>query len=175
MAVPTRSARAPMYRFPGWLRGRMRYVALASGTIAVGLAVHLRGSALPPDLRDILGDALWAAMVVWGIAAVWPAIRLLWRAGVAFVVCSVVEFSQLLHSPALDALRGTAGGYLVLGSGFDRRDFAAYAAGVFAAVLLERVAERQRSDRPSATVPVPGGDSGCRLPSGVKTNQGEPK
>ncbi len=139
-----------MHRFPGCLRVRVRYFALAAGTIALGLTVHLRGGALPPDVRDILGDFLWAAMVVWGIAAVSPAIRLPWRAAVAFAVCSAVECSQLLHLPALDTLRRTTAGHLVLGSGFDPRDFAAYAAGVFAAVLLERVAERQR----------PGGDSG---------------
>jgi hypothetical protein len=40
--------------------------------------------------------------------------------------------------PVLDALRRTTAGHLALGSGFDRRDFAAYAGGVLAAVLLER-------------------------------------
>jgi len=33
-------------------------------------------------------------------------------------------------------------GHLALGSGFDRRDFAAYAVGVLVAVLLERAIER---------------------------------
>jgi hypothetical protein len=146
MAVPARSARAAMHWFPGWLSSRMPYFALASGTIALGLAVHLRGGALLPDVRDILGDALWAAMVVWGIAVFSPAIRLPWRAAVAFAVCSAVEISQLLHFPALDTLRRTTAGHLVLGSGFDPRDFVAYAAGVFAAVLLERAAERRHAD-----------------------------
>lgn len=107
------------------------------------LAVHLRGGALSPMVRDVLGDALSAAMVVWGIAAAWPAIRLPWRAAMALAICLVVEFSQLVHFPALDALRRTTAGHLALGSGFDPRDFAAYAAGVLAAVLLERGTERR--------------------------------
>jgi hypothetical protein len=127
---------------PRWLHARTRYVALAVGTIVLGLAVHGRGGALPPVVRDVLGDALWAAMVAWWIAAVAPAMRLAWRAAVALAFCFAVEFSQLVHSPALDALRRTTAGHLVLGSGFDRRDFAAYAAGVLVAVLLERVLRR---------------------------------
>jgi hypothetical protein len=56
--------------------------------------------------------------------------------------------SQLYHAPALDALRATRAGHLVLGSGFDARDLAAYTAGVAAAVLLERAVRRR--GRPAA-------------------------
>ncbi len=139
---------ARAHRMPDWLRARTRNLALAVGTIVLGLAVHLRGDALSPGVRDVLGDALWAAMVVWGIAAVAPALARSWRAVGALAICVVIEFSQLVHSPALDALRRTTAGHLVLGSGFDPRDLAAYAAGVLAAVLLERAAERHRSDAP---------------------------
>ena len=117
----------------------MRYAALALCAVIVGLTVHRSGGALPPDVRDVLGDALWAAMVAWGIAAVSPAIRLPRRAVGALALCFADEISQLVHFPALDALRRTTAGHLVLGSGFDPRDFAAYAAGVLAAVILERV------------------------------------
>ena len=127
---------------PHWFLVRMRYVALAVGTIALGLAVHLRGGALSPVVRDVLGDALWAVMVVWCMAAVAPAIRLRWRAAGALGFCFAVEFSQLFHLPALDALRRTTVGGLALGSGFDPRDFAAYAGGVLTAVLLERASGR---------------------------------
>jgi hypothetical protein len=125
----------------------MRYVALAVGTMALGLAVHRGGGALPPALRDVLGDALWAAMVSWWIAAAAPALRVSRRASAAIAFCFAVEFSQLYHAPALDAIRRTTAGHLVLGSGFDPRDFAAYAAGVLATVLLERSTGRHRSDK----------------------------
>ena len=133
---------------PRWLRARTRYVALAVGTIVLGLAVHSGGGALSPMVRDVLGDALWAAMATWWISAVAPAVRLAWRAALALALSFAVEFSQLLHVPVLDALRRTTVGSLALGSGFDPRDFAAYAGGVLAAVLLERAIARRRSDEP---------------------------
>jgi hypothetical protein len=130
---------------PRWLHARVWYVALAVGTMALGLAVHWFGAALSPAVRDVLGDALWAAMVTWWIGAAAPAIGLPRRGAVALAFCFAVEFSQLFHAPALDAIRRTTAGHLVLGSGFDPRDFVAYAAGVLAAVLLERPIERRRS------------------------------
>jgi len=133
---------------PRWLLPRTRYVALAVGTIALGLAVHWRGDALSPVVRDVLGDALWAAMVVWWISAIAPASRLPWRAAVALALCFAVEFGQLWRFPALDALRRTTAGHLVLGSGFDPRDFGAYAAGVLTAVLLERTPQAVRGLSP---------------------------
>jgi hypothetical protein len=137
---------------PDWLRCRTRYFALAVATMAIGLVVHSRGGALSAGVRDVLGDALWAAMVAWWIAAVAPATELLRRAALALAFCFAVEFSQLYHTPALDALRRTTAGRLALGSGFDPRDFAAYAAGVLAAVLLERLTGRRRSDKPVGAV-----------------------
>lgn len=54
-----------------------------------------------------------------------------------------METRQLYHAPALDALRRTTAGHLVLGSGFDPRDLLAYTLGVVAAVLLERALHRR--------------------------------
>jgi len=129
------------------LRTRAAYVALGLATIAVGLLVHLRGSVLDPVTRDVLGDTLWAAMIAWGMGALAPAAQLAVRSGAAYAVCVAVEVSQLYHTPALDAIRATRAGHLVLGSGFDPRDLAAYALGVASAALLEAVvvARRKRS------------------------------
>ena len=129
----------------GAVRARAPYVALAVGTIAVGLLVHRRGGALPPAVRDVAGDALWAAMIAWWMGVVAPGARPWARGAAALGVCAAVELSQRLHAPGLDALRRTAVGHLVLGSDFDARDLAAYAAGVLAAVLLERAVVRRRA------------------------------
>ena len=108
----------------------------------VGLAVHLRGGALAPAARDVLGDALWAAMVVWWAGALAPGLRPPARAALALGFCYAVEAGQLYHAPWLDAVRSTRPGHLVLGSGFDPRDLAAYALGVLAAALLDRALAR---------------------------------
>jgi hypothetical protein len=121
------------------VRRRVRYLALAIGTIAVGLTVHLGGSFLPPVFRDVLGDALWAMMIVWWMGVAAPQLPLRTRGLAALVVCVAVELSQRYHTPFLDALRRTLPGHLVLGSGYDPRDFLAYAAGVVVAVVLAHV------------------------------------
>jgi len=121
---------------------RVRYLSAALGTIAVGLWVHRGAAALSIDARDILGDALWAMMMTWFVGAAVPTTRLLARDLAAYGICAAVEFSQLIHTPAVDAVRETTLGGLVLGSGFDPRDLASYAMGVLAAALLEWTAVR---------------------------------
>jgi hypothetical protein len=115
---------------------RARFVALALSTLAIGLLLHGR-AALGPVARDVVGDALWAAMIAWWVGAVAPGARLLVRTAAAYIVCAAVELSQLYHAPAFDAARATPLGHLVLGSGFDERDLGAYALGVLGAALLE--------------------------------------
>ena len=128
-------------------RLRLTYAAAAGATIALGLVLR---AILPPAsvARDVAGNALWAAMMLWWVSALAPDARLLVRGAVALGISFAVELSQLYHTPALDALRSTTGGHLVLGSGFDPRDFVAYGLGVVVAALLER-SVRGRVPRPS--------------------------
>jgi hypothetical protein len=138
-------------------RRRAAYALLALGTIAVGLGVHFGGSALAPVARDVLGDALWAAMIAWWVGAIAPEGRIGARSAVALVACLAVEASQLIHSPGLDAVRGTRLGHLVLGSDFDPRDLLAYAGGVVAAAALEASWSRMRTasrTRPNPEAPT---------------------
>lgn len=125
----------------GRIHPRIVYLGLACLTIVLGLLLHRGVIPFGANAKDVLGDALWAAMMVWWISAVVPEARLVARGSVAFGLCVAVELSQLLHTPALDAVRQTTFGRLVLGSGFDARDLLAYAIGVVVAVLLERVAD----------------------------------
>lgn len=143
----------PAHERSSWWSPRLPYLALAVGTIAVGLLVHRGGLPLGTVARDVLGDALWAAMLAWWVGALAPGARLPVRSAWALAVCAGVELGQLLHAPPLDAVRRTTLGHLVLGSGFDPRDLAAYAAGVAAAALLERaVARRRRRPRAARTL-----------------------
>jgi hypothetical protein len=132
---------------PSSARARVVFVVLALVTIGAGLAVYLRGTALSPALRDILGDALWAMMITWWIAALMPARRASARAVIALAICWAVEFSQLYHSPGVDHVRATTIGHLVLGSDFDPRDLASYAVGVLAAFVLEMAFRRDGAER----------------------------
>jgi Protein of unknown function (DUF2809) len=118
--------------------------------------VHLYGDALGAVARDVAGDALWATMIAWWVAALAPALSLRARGAAALAICFAVETSQLLHTPELDALRRTTLGRLTLGSGFDPRDLASYAAGVLAAAILEWAGRRWlgRGSHPAAIRPT---------------------
>lgn len=117
---------------------RLRYLVVAACTVAAGLAVHLSsgGSAV---VRDVVGDALWAAMMFWLVSVVRPAASTITRVAVAIGICFLVETSQLYHAPWIDAIRSRTLGHLLLGSGFDPRDLVAYTAGAVAAGLLDRM------------------------------------
>jgi hypothetical protein len=108
------------------------------------LTVYESGSFMPPAARDFIGDALWAAMIVWWISAALPSMPTARRAVASLAFCYAIECSQLVHFSALDALRATAAGHLVLGSGFDWRDFGSYAIGVLAAAGVECVLFKKR-------------------------------
>jgi hypothetical protein len=88
-------------------------------------------------VKDVVGDALWAAMMFWVVSSVLPMRSLRVRAGWAIAVCYAVEISQLYHAPFIDSIRATLLGHLVLGSGFDPRDLVAYAAGVVVGVMVD--------------------------------------
>ena len=126
------------------LRVRGQYLTLAIATIALGLVVHLHGSALGATAQDFVGDTLWASMIMWWIGMLAPGARLPVRGIVALAVCFIVETSQLYHTPTLDAIRGTTLGHLALGSGFDPRDLVAYTVGVVAAAIVERMGAVRR-------------------------------
>lgn len=120
-------------------RHRIRFAALAAGTIALGLQLQRYRAQLPVDLADILGDGLWAVMLYWLVALVLPALTDWHRAIVAIAGCWAVELSQLSRSSVLVSLRRTTLGHLALGSDFDTRDLLVYPCGVALALLLERV------------------------------------
>lgn len=121
---------------------RAAYLTVVIGTIGLGLWVHRDSAAFSAVTRDVLGDAIWAAMMMWCVAVIAPAISLSARGALAYGIGVAVEFSQLVHTPAIDAARSTTLGSLVLGSGFDPRDLAAYAVGIAVAVFLEWAALR---------------------------------
>jgi hypothetical protein len=123
-------------------------VLLAGATIAVGLFTHLVDIGLASAARDVIGDALWACMMMWFVSAALPSLPVVGRAAIALSVCYLVETSQLYHAPWIDSIRATLPGHLLLGSGFDWRDRLSYAAGVLIGVVFDRLF--RRADFPDA-------------------------
>lgn len=118
-------------------RRRILYAAAVLLTVAAGLASRRYPQFLPAFLGKYPGDALWAAMVYFGLAALRPSAPKLQRAGVALAISYAVELLQLWRAPWLVGLRETTLGHLVLGSAFSPLDLVAYTVGVAAAVAID--------------------------------------
>ena len=102
---------------------------------------------------NLVGDALYAALVYTLVVGVAPVVT--WRraAGVAFGICAAIELLQLTGLPAAIVETAPAARY-VLGTTFNAPDLLAYAVGVLCAagvdVLVGRAAAR-RTVTPAAS------------------------
>jgi len=131
-------------------RDRRLYALLAVVTVLLGLASRRYAGGLPSFVADYAGDTLWAAMVFFLLAVLFPAASTRALAAAALALAFVVEASQLYHAPWLDALRATRLGALVLGYGFLWSDLVCYAVGVVLAaavdIFLRRWSRKRRAE-----------------------------
>ena len=122
---------------PPKIRRRLPLGLAILSVIAVGLASRAIPSLFPASLGKYPGDALWAAMVFFGIAFVRPGMAPPGLAALALLVSYAVEVSQLYQAAWITTVRSYRLGHLVLGSGFDRMDLVAYAVGVLVAFVFD--------------------------------------
>jgi hypothetical protein len=107
-------------------RQRLTYVGLGVVTFVVGLAVRFAPLGLPWFVVKYGGSTMWALMVYWVLAFLWPRLGVRWLALIAGVIATLVELQRLYHSPGLDAFRHSLAGILLLGNFFSVRDIVAY-------------------------------------------------
>jgi len=117
---------------PRWLTA-----ALLLLTIALGLASRRYADTLPSFIAAYAGDALWAAMVFWIAALLFPRTRTRTLAAIALGLSFAVELSQLYQAPWINEIRATRLGALALGHGFLWSDLLCYAAGVALASVAD--------------------------------------
>lgn len=122
---------------------RRRLLIAAVLVIVVGLAVHLIGSG---PVADFTGDALYAMMIYLVIAVVFARVASWVVGAAAVVVCTLIELFQLTGLPGVWA-EAFWPVRLVLGAGFDARDFIAYAVGAALATVCDLVRRRSRARR----------------------------
>ena len=124
---------------PDVRRSRLVYGALVVAAVALGLASRRYADAFPfaAGIRLYAGDALWAGMVYFLAAAVWNRTSVSRLAIGSLAFCCVVEASQLVRHPWIDAARATRIGGLTLGYGFLWSDIASYTVGVAVAALVD--------------------------------------
>ncbi len=113
---------------------RLLYACLVLLTIIAGL--------ISREISEIplwIGDALWALMIFWGIAMLFPRLKLISLTIVSILVCYAVETTQLYQAEWINSIRKTLPGRLILGQGFLWSDLVAYAAGVISGALVKLV------------------------------------
>lgn len=135
-------------------RHRLWLIAGGLAVIALGLASRRFPWLFPEFLGKYPGDALWAWVVFLAWAFCLPAATTARLALLAVLTACGVEFSQLLHSPWLDAVRRTTVGHLVLGTTFSWCDLIAYAIGIALGAGLDHRLTRS-SREPSPPRPSP--------------------
>ncbi|MFE8603437.1 ribosomal maturation YjgA family protein [Archangium violaceum] len=112
---------------------RSRALLLPLMVLVVALGLGSRSQAarlhLPRFVTDYAGDALWTVMVYLCLVFVLPRLSVRRAAASALGLSVLVELSQLVHTPWLDALRAHRLGALVLGRGFLASDLVCYAVG----------------------------------------------
>ncbi|WP_244541926.1 DUF2809 domain-containing protein [Afipia sp. GAS231] len=121
---------------------RIKYAVLTALLIGAGLLVRSPLLGLPHAVAKYSGSIVWGAMVYAAIACLQPSRGLLRKAIAASLLAISIEFSQLLHTPALDAFRSTTIGVLLIGRFFSWWDIVAYLIGIAAICLFDKVALR---------------------------------
>lgn len=135
------------------------YAALTVVLLAIELAIALFLN--DPIIRPYVGDALAVVLVYTGLRAV-TRMGVVPAASIAFAIAVAIECSQYLHLLRAIGLDHNRFARMILGSGFDPKDFIAYASGAIAVLLVERYRRASRTDGGTRTV-SPSSDSSSTI------------
>ena len=108
---------------------KLSYFLLTIDVMLIGLASR-RFSTAGSFVYDNLGDALWAAMIYFGVRFLFTKMPKKTSAVAALSFSFFIELTQLYQADWLNTLRHTTLGGLVLGSGFLWSDMVMYGVGV---------------------------------------------
>ncbi|WP_229263524.1 ribosomal maturation YjgA family protein [Cohnella cholangitidis] len=97
---------------------------------------------LPDFIASHFGDALWAAMVYFGVRMLFVNKSLYWAMIASLIFCFAIEFSQLYQASWINGIRNTLVGGLVLGKGFVAADLVRYSVGVLISLGIDKILRR---------------------------------
>jgi glycopeptide antibiotics resistance protein len=121
-----------------FFKDRLIYFTAVIITMAAGLASRRFGELLPDFVHEHFGDALWAAMIYFGVRMVWINRSREWAMIVSLMFSWAIECSQIIQTPWLNELRSTVLGALILGRGFLVMDLLRYAVGILFVYGIDR-------------------------------------
>lgn len=109
-------------------------------------------------VRPYVGDALAVVLVYAGLRTV-TRLGVMPAAALAFFTAVLIELSQYFRLLDHIGLSGNRWARVILGSGFDPQDFAAYAAGALTVLIAERYRRASRAAAGTRTVSAPSDSS----------------
>ena len=112
--------------------------------MAAGLASRRFPEWLPAFIGKYPGDALWALMVFFGFAALFPRWASLRVAALALGFSFAIEILKLWQAPWLVAVRHNVIGQLIFGHAFSWQNLVAYTLGVALGLGIERGLQHRR-------------------------------
>jgi hypothetical protein len=118
-------------------RDRRLYALLTLFTIILGLASRRFDAWLPVPLHKNAGDVLWAVMVYWLAAILFPNRSIRFLVALSALYAVAIECAKLLHFPWLAAFRATTAGHLIFGAVFSWADLLDYGIGILLAAALD--------------------------------------
>jgi hypothetical protein len=119
-------------------RSSIIYASMIAFTAWFGSCARQYAFAHPGSPADFASDTLWALTVFSTMGLLFPAMPSWQAASGAFIIPTVLEIGQFYSSSSwLVAMRGTPVGFLVFGTGSFVTDFACYAFGALAGMLIE--------------------------------------
>ncbi|MFB8377099.1 ribosomal maturation YjgA family protein [Paenibacillus taichungensis] len=121
-----------------FFKERLIYFIAVIITMAAGLASRRFGELLPNFVHEHFGDALWAAMIYFGVRMVWMNRSKELALIVSLLFSWAVECSQMIQTPLLNEVRSTVLGALILGRGFLVMDLLRYGVGILCVYGMDR-------------------------------------
>ncbi|MBF8642864.1 MULTISPECIES: DUF2809 domain-containing protein [Pseudomonas] len=121
-------------------RNRLHLGLALCAVIALGLTSRQFPIIIPDALGKYPGDALWALMILTGLALIARRANAVCLAVTAFGISCAVEATQLYQAPWINAIRHHPLGHIALGTTFSWMDIVAYGIGILAGVLIDGLA-----------------------------------
>ena len=127
---------------------KLIYLLTVIMTIVLGLASRSGADLVPLFVARHAGDTLWAGMVYFGFRFLFTRQSLSLAVLLSILFSFGIEFSQLYQSPAINDIRNTLLGSLVLGKGFLWLDLLRYTVGILLSYLCDRYSFQKRWKHP---------------------------
>lgn len=124
-------------------RSRRTYLIAFAAVFLLGLPTRLVPQLVPAFCVNYAGDAVWAMAIFIGLGLLFPRATTRRLFFTALLITYAIEFSELYQADWINQLRSIKVIGLILGYTFLPTDLVAYAVGISAGAVLDRLMLRR--------------------------------